>query len=511
MKKMFVQTAATLLLSATAVAQPLVIKGRVRCMNQSANSSKGAENIIVVPTFTPSKSSMTASEPPGYFELRTGMTLQQLQDKQVNVHLISRCMDCKESVKRVFISEDQDRQNRDNKISYVTVRDWKTGKNCNQFELPQRSADSALQVVMRQPDLSMKEITDATALVGSPALLNFITTLTTVLTPVQNFGASFATKLQPGKINYGNFLFASAMTHTANPGFNFSPVRDMSEAMFWNSAAMVNSRTPNNVSLLTNLKNVGKLGAFFKVTDKITMGGGVIFDRQDEFRNAEFKRDPLDDNEFPFDVDSLTMKLDEYAIFLSPAYKVNNKLSVGLTIKSIGQDFNNPDSLFIDFNGTENTNTFTDTLVKEQNFDVDVSLVYRLSKSFQIGLSAMNLAGTELYADAFVSRQTPLIQNQRSFGLGLCYKWQRLNVGADLLFTEDDFYDATIGVNYVPFNNALITAGVAVRQLSYSVAFRIKHFRIAYIDDNYFLVNEKRKGKASVLNGRLYGGFSFNF
>ena len=125
MKNFISYTVSLLLLYDVAVSQPLFIKGRVRCLNQSANSSKGAENIIVVPTFIPSKSSMTASAPPGYFEVNTGMTLQQLQDKQVNVYVISKCNNCKESVKRIFVSEDQDRQNRDDKKSYVTVKDWK--------------------------------------------------------------------------------------------------------------------------------------------------------------------------------------------------------------------------------------------------------------------------------------------------------------------------------------------------------------------------------------------------
>ena len=37
------------------------------------------------------------------------------------------------------------------------------------------------------------------------------------------------------------------------------------------------------------------------------------------------------------------------------------------------------------------------------------------------------------------------------------------NFGTDLLFTSDGFYDAALGVNYVPFNNALISAGFAVK------------------------------------------------
>jgi hypothetical protein len=78
------------------------------------------------------------------------------------------------------------------------------------------------------------------------------------------------------------------------------------------------------------------------------------------------------------------------------------------------------------------------------------------------------------------------------------------------LFTQDDFYDASIGLSYVPFNNAQLSAGVALKQLSYSFAFRMKHFRIAYINDNDWMVNEKRKGKSGILNGGIYGGFIFD-
>jgi hypothetical protein len=56
----------------------------------------------------------------------------------------------------------------------------------------------------------------------------------------------------------------------------------------------------------------------------------------------------------------------------------------------------------------------------------------------------------------------------------------------------------------------LISAGIAVKQLSYSLSFKIKYFRIAYINDNNWMVNETRKGKSGILNGRIYGGFIFD-
>lgn len=511
MKQFIIHAAFILLFYEITSGQPLVIKGRIRCMNQSEKSTKGAENIIVVPTFIPSKSRMTASAPPGYFEVQTGMTMQQLQDKQVNVYLISKCSDCKEAVKRIFVSEDQDRQNRDNKVCYVTVKDWKIGKNCNEIELPPRRADSMLQVVMKQPGQSMKEITDATALVGSPVLLNLLTNLVTAVSIFQNGGTFFSSELFAGRIKYGNFLFSSSLTHTANTGFNFSPYRDLSESVFWNPSVIVNSRKPNGISLFTNLKNNGKLTGFFKLTDKISVGAGAIYTMQDEFREVRYIR-PGQPND-PVNEDSVLMKLKEYAVYLSPSIELNKKISLGLAVKSVWQEFTIPKKIFIPSSiGTPNT--LTDSSIKKQRFDVDVSASFKLSRSFQIGVNIMNLAGSELYADAFTilpPDSNARLQNQRSLGLGLCYKWQRFNFGADLLFTQDDFYDATIGINYVPFNNALISAGLAFKQMSYSASFRIKHFRIAYVNDNGYMVNERRKGKSGILDGKIYGGFSFSF
>ena len=142
--------------------QTLVIKGRVRCQNESPNSTRGAENIIVVPAFIPSKSTTTGSTPPGYFECNTGVPFAKLQDKQVSLYIVSGCNQCSEAVKRVFISEDQDRKNNDKTKSYVTVKDWKFNANCNDLELPPFRADSMLIVIVHQQEQSIGQIKKAT-------------------------------------------------------------------------------------------------------------------------------------------------------------------------------------------------------------------------------------------------------------------------------------------------------------------------------------------------------------
>lgn len=474
-------------------------------MNQGQSSTKGAENIIVVPTFMPSKAAVTASRPSGYFEFNTGVPITKLQDKMVTVYIVSHCSNCKETAKRIFISEDQDRQNRDDAKRYVTVKEWMLNTNCQQAELIPLAADSILRLIVKQPGQDLDKVSAATALTGAPAFLNFLTTLTSVVGatgfPQNIFKID---TLRAGEINYGEFLLASSLIHSANTGFNFSPSRDMSEAVFWNPSATANSRKPHNISLFTNFKNNVKLGGFYRINKKIILGGGVIYTMQDEFRKTVYKQGAT----FFRNEDSVSMKLKEYAAFISPVYKVNNNFSLGITLKSLWQDFNIPNTVFVNAQGK---GTFTDNSIKKQHFDADLSATYKVTNALQLGINLMNLAGTELYADAFIPNQANIpLKKQRSLGFGITYKYQRLNVGADVLFTEDGLYDAAFGVNYVPFNNALLSAGIAVKQLSYSFAFRIKHFRIAYVNDNDWLINEKRKGKSSILNGKIYGGFIFD-
>src|SRR5665647_1336666 len=173
----------------------------------------------------------------------------------------------------------------------------------------------------------------------------------------------------------------------------------MSEAMFWNPSAISFSKKPHNINLLTNLKNNVKFGGFFRVNEKISVAAGGIYTMQDERRKSVFAILPINDPPFLLDVDSTKMNLKEYAAFLSPVYKINNNFSLAITLKSVWQEFNIPTALSI---GNDGFGIFTDTNIKKQHFDVDVSATYKVTNALQAGVNLMNLAGTELYADAYV-------------------------------------------------------------------------------------------------------------
>ena len=507
MKKKLTGLFVLFLVAASAVAQSLVLQGRVWCLNhQGSNSTSGVENIIVIPGFLPQKSTLTGSNPKGYYEINTGVDLKKLEGKTVKLYIISKCKDCGKLTNAVFVSADQANK-RGNPPGYLPVDAWKINAICQAVELESTNADGVLQTLLNQPADDLDRLTAASSLVAPTSVLNLIAKLVTAAAvPNIGFVGKAQRFLDSDKIQLGKFLFASALFQTMNQGFNFAPWRNFSEAVFYNPSAIVNSPKPYNISGFTNMKNNGKLSGYITVNNKLMLAAGGIYTKQGEFRSVTF------DGGFGLTTDSFVLKTKEYAVFFSPVYKLSDKLSVAVTAKFIGQQFNAPDTLKITGNVDNPINTFRDEKVSRHVFDADISFTYKLHPSIQLGLNAMNLAGSELYSRAFVAGDPARsYSNQRAFGAGICYKYKRLNIGTDVLFTEDAFFDASIGINYIPLNNVLLSGSVALKQGSYSLAVRLKHFRVGYIYDNNWLLNEDRPGRSVFTKGRIYSGFLFDF
>ena len=514
MKTLIIFSVLLAVVSSTSTAQEVVIKGTLRCMNNGmATSTRGAVNIIIIPSFNPKAAVATTTTPQGFFQVNTGWKAGDLRDKSVTLYIITKCSSCK-NIQRVFITEDLDKRNTDPLKMYVTIKGWKILENCQNSELPGVLSEQLLDSAHNLPPQDISGKAPGSPAMGPVSFINLFQKLASAAATANN-GLYKAITIAPGKIKYGNFLHSSPLTNTDNTGFNFAPSRNLSEAVFWNPSAIANSSKPNNVSLLANFKNNIKLSGYQQITKQFYLGLGGIYTKQDQFRQVEFLNVNNPDRE---NGDSLaathTEKLEEFAAFIAPVYKVNDRMSVGITIKSIWQQFNNPNlvSLEQDLNTNTLFNFFQDDSIRKQHFDVDVSFSYKITSFLQAGVSVMNIAGTKLYADEFVAdSSTQSYINQRAYGVGLCYKRGRLNIGADALFTDNDFYDASLGVNYVPFNNGLIAAGYAFKQQSFSISFRLKNFKIAYINDNNLIVNDVKVSKSKIFDGKIYSGFVFDF
>ena len=495
--------------SGTSTAQEVIIKGTLRCMNNGiATSTRGAVNIIIIPSFNPKAAVATTTTPQGFFQVNTGWKASDLRDKNVTLYIITKCSSCKK-IQRVFITEDLDKRNTDPSKFFVTVRGWKILENCQNSELPDLLSEQLLDSAHNLPPQDISGKAPGSPAMGPVSFLNLFQKLAAAGV-TGNSGLFKVKNIPAGEIDYGMFLHTSPMTNTDNTGFNFAPSRNLSEAVFWNASAIAYSSTPYNVSLLANLKNNIKLSGYQQITERLYVGLGGIYTKQDDIRKVQFEDV---NNAGNTSTQDHREKLEEFGVFVAPVYKINNKAAVAVTVKSVWQKFNNPNLLAVEQDNFGTFyNLFIDDTIKKQNIDVDVSFSYKITSFLQAGVSVMNVADTKLYADMFVpdSANQKYI-NQRAYGAGLCYKRGRLNVGVDALFTDNDFYDASLGVNYVPFNNGLIAAGYAFKQESFSISFRLKHFKIAYINDNSLVVNNARLSKNNLFDGKIYSGFVFDF
>ncbi len=94
---------------------------------------------------------MTADQ--GYFEVNTGLPLEKLQDKYVELYFISSCKPCEKKAS-VFVSADQVRSvRRDNgtTLSYITVPTIRMNAGCKQTELDPLQSDDILTRVEARP------------------------------------------------------------------------------------------------------------------------------------------------------------------------------------------------------------------------------------------------------------------------------------------------------------------------------------------------------------------------
>src|SRR5947209_1801793 len=230
----------------------LVFRGTIKCyIENDERATMGAKNVVVVPGFIPGKAGLTNAQ--GYYELNTAAPLQKLEGKYIMLYYVSSCSNC-EIKRNVFVSDDQVRQNR-NKLSYLTVETVQMHASCKKAELKPLQSDSIYNVFARLPPQDLDKISAFNVLTATPGVLNVLTNAIAVAAVGGGDAFADTSTIYPGKIKYGKFLFASPMSLSSNTGFNFSPNRNLSEAVFWNPSALTNSYQNTGIHFFGNFKN----------------------------------------------------------------------------------------------------------------------------------------------------------------------------------------------------------------------------------------------------------------
>src|SRR3954471_9514185 len=169
-----------LLISLKTVAQEVIIKGTLRCMNNGVvTSTRGAVNIIIIPSFNPKAAVATSTTPGGFFQVNTGWSGKDLRDKNVTLYIITKCTSCKK-IQRVFISEDLDKRNTDPTKMYVTIKGWKVLENCQNAELPDILSAQLLDSARRLPPEDINGKATGSAALAPVSFINLLEKLATI-------------------------------------------------------------------------------------------------------------------------------------------------------------------------------------------------------------------------------------------------------------------------------------------------------------------------------------------
>jgi len=488
--------------------QTLQLKGRIRCSNDVNNlSTRGAENIIVVPSAIPKQAVATSSEPSGYYIIDTKIKKEALYDKSIKIYVVTRCKTCRAESISKFVSPDQITY--ENGIPQLILKTKYINNLCKNVEFTSIVLDTLMLDVYAQENRDIEK----DGWVASPALLNLLMFVSALSPPEPDSTVNDVIpidKLSAAEIRYGNFLLNSSFANSASAGFNFAPGRDFSEAAFWNPASIAQSDKRIYFSSTTNWRNQLKLSAFWKANDKIAFGLGFLDAYQREPRTV------YSSEIAPGDEPGKMFRLNENALFLSASYHFVKSLSIGITGKYMKQNFDNPQ--FIQrtrdyINGALSNTTYAviEEKYKYSAVDADISLSWAVNKSFNWGINLMNVMNTNLMGGNFLSGEDHIHIRQFAVGSGLLYRYHRLNLGTDVLFYNDKIYNISFGANFIPFDKSLIAASYSTKDNVWSLSFRYNRFRIGYVNNQGLFKLKSKNTPVTIEKPYLYSSFVFDF
>jgi len=481
-------------------AQQLGLSGDIRCKGPDKKSI-GLSNVVIEPTFAPNRATVTASQPAGYFLIKTQKDAKQLIDKEITLYVIPPCDHCKEVAVRTYIWKEKLKTTDEGELLCILDPVY-LKLNCETVTMNPRSADSMVKgftnfMISRENEKNAKD----GAYVASPALLQILSFLS-----LAAFAGPKPDTVHPeyykleylngGKMKAGQFLWNSAMSVSGTLGNNFSPIRDYTEAAFWNPSSIGLQYNSTNISTFINWTNHFKIAGFSKLGNSIFVSGGLLYNTQRENMDMHFVN--VDDPTSTKDVSS-TVKLRETALFIAPIVKLNNHFSVAGTFKPMWQNIIMPTQ----FETTAHDTTYNYAKVMNQKIDVDLSATYDFKNVLQAGINLMNVFNSRMFSKITTSDSLVADLPSRAAGFGLSYRRKHFNVGTDLLWTQTRI-DASIGANYVFLRHCMVNLGYSPTKASFSLGFAYNSFKIAYVYAPANIVS-------TTFLHSLYSSFSLNF
>lgn len=224
----------------------------------------------------------------------------------------------------------------------------------------------------------------------------------------------FVQKIYSSEISAGaQFLRIGLGARATAMGEAFAGLSNDINSIFYNPAGLIQIKNPQVMFLHTNWLEDIKIEYFAiadKITEKSSLGGGFFYLASGEIEKV---------NRFGESANA-TYNASDTIIILSYAREINNKLFLGLNVKSLSQKIENEQS---------------------KGFCFDIGSMYRLPK-IQLGLNIQNLGGGIKFKD--VSEPLPL---NIKFGINYLLL-NKLQLNLDINLPKDKSLGLNFGCEY---------------------------------------------------------------
>ncbi|MCI0494914.1 hypothetical protein L0Z72_07890 [candidate division KSB1 bacterium] len=422
--------------------QNISFEGSVICEEMgSSDQKRPAKYVIVIPKVRPDLSAISTDY--GYYRLV--LPYKSILDQSVTLFYVGKT-DTIETQK-LFISQDDlwDRQ--------IRCPTKYLNQACERFENNYLEAESKLSLIQNKLyetsnlDLYSSGAGGAGSLIYVFSLLGFAAAAPPIDSTVIDTLTTGSFPISPKKIIDGIFLQRGYSEFSQNIGFNFTPLRNMNEAIFWNASSMTLS-AKHQISLSSDYKQFLRAGSIVKINDDLAVGFGLFGLFQKEIRQAFMPADSIRDQ----------FRSNELAFIGALAFKPWDHLSLGFSIKYLYQNVQTPLGIkrVKDYSGgkiikEELSFIIQDNLIKQTDFDLSATI--EPLPYFRFGMILMNVLGTKFQSNSDEQ------QNSRAFGCGVTFQKKRINIGSEINLIENNKGIWQVGINYIPFNHVLFNLG----------------------------------------------------
>lgn len=456
-----------LLACSQAMAREIRLQGTVTCKEVGDVGARPARAILVVPQAFVNQAQL--SSPEGLY--RIDLPASRILDRTTRLHF--RNEDQAIGTQSTQIWESQVRLFNDNHVFFVDTAEVEFP--CAEAEADPGAMQQQLSFFREEPEPA-RALLDAGAAGGGAAVLASLPSFGGAAAggPALPGGVFIVTGLSPSDSKAGQLPALAMSAWGVHPGFNLAPTRNITDASFWNGAALALSLR-RAVEVMSDFDEFSRFSIAVPIGERYGVGVGVIRLSQEDRRTATLDIGATHTRSF---------ELKETGVFVSAGVRLNrdadHPLAVGVTLKHLSQD------LELAQLGDQVTNLGPDdpswapTRQDISKNDMDISLSYQATRRIKLGASVMSLRDRELIDET----NTP--RSQRAVGAGVSVALGRIHYGVDVIHRDTEGTDLAVGVDMVPFEHGRVALGYDSTFHNASLGLQYYWFTYNYSDDDVF-------------------------